>query len=264
MTFRGIPLVISSSERRASRSQLEEASTINEIRRRCFNRFGNFLDDLLSRLEGYFIPFPQWLELSETLFLFTKAESEPHGFHERMDFRTNQFDEILELEHSHTSMSIDKKMLLRAEFKTLTIKGFELVAPILEAGTPKALKHINSMAWYKICTEERHYRGLEEVIDYAFRFLLRDCNECTVESTIGDIDYVKGGKGSRRTRLTYTNHHEQMFIRKNGPPALLSADLRKQALDRVFREQDCWNFLVSRKLASMQSALVAHRLKKAK
>ena len=79
------------------------------------------------------------------------------------------------------------------------LRRAEILQPILEEGKIRSLKHINSAVWYKICTEPRYYTGIEEVIDYAFRFLLRDSNECTVESAIGDIDYVKGGKGSRRT-----------------------------------------------------------------
>ena len=174
------------------------------------------------------------------------------------------FDGLLELEHYHTPLSDSDKSLLRAQYTTLCILGFELVEPILQAGKPKALKHINRDVLYQICTTEEHYSGLQEIIQYAFRFLLRDCNECTVESAIGDIDYVKGGKGTRRSTLTYANHQEQMLLRKNGPHTLFSADLRKEALDHYFQNKDQWNFIVSRHLASMPSAVFASKLRKAK
>ena len=152
----------------------------------------------------------------------------------------------------------------RVQLYTLFLRGVEILRPILEEGKIRSLKHINCAVWYKICTETRYYTGIEEVIDYAFRFLLRDSNECTVESAIGDIDYVKVGKGTRRTRLTYENHHNQMFIRKNGPSPMVSESLRIQALQYVFQDQQSWNFIVSRNLASMPSQLLTKRLRKAK
>ena len=60
--------------------------------------------------------------------------------------------------------------------------------PIIEAGTPRALKHINSDVWYKICTIEDMHKNLKESIHLSF--LLRDCNECSAESNITDINYV--------------------------------------------------------------------------
>ena len=138
-----------------------------------------------------------------------------------------------------------KKALIQAEYNTLFLRGVEILKAILEEVKIKSLKHINSTVWYKILTEPRYFSDIEEVCQYAFRFLLRDSNECTVESTIGDIDYVKGGKGTQRTRLTYQHHHNQMFIRKNGPNPMLSESIRTQALEYVFQDQDSWNFIVS-------------------
>ena len=102
---------------------------------------------------------------------------------------------LMPLEHSHTPLSEDKKALIRAEYNTLFLRGVEILKAILEVKI-KSLKHINSTVWYKILTEPRYFSDIEEVCQYAFRFLLRDSNECTVESTIGDIDYVKEGKGT--------------------------------------------------------------------
>ena len=76
------------------------------------------------------------------------------------------------------------------------MRGVEILKPILEEGKIKSLKHINSAVWYKILTEPRYFSDIEEVCQYAFHFLLRDSNECTVKPTMGDIDYVKGGKGT--------------------------------------------------------------------
>lgn len=263
MEIQGVPLVMDSTERRISRSQVSDEVNPADLRRRAFSRFAVYLDSELDQLDKYFLPFPEWLKLSQKVFLFTRDEAEePSAFSERIDHRMDAFDEILELPSSHTPLTDRQKVLLRAQFKSLTILGLEVVEEILEAGSPTSLKHINHDAWYKICTTDL-CNNLEEVIQFSFIFLLRDSNECTVESTISDINYVKGGKASRRCALTYANHHDQMVVKINGPDPLESSTLRRKALNRLFADKDSWNFIISRRLATFQSTVCRNKKKKA-
>ena len=52
-------------------------------------------------------------------------------------------------------------------------------------------KTVNNLIRYKICSEEDHYKEVISILAYAFEFLIRDGNECSVEVLIGDIDFVK-------------------------------------------------------------------------
>ena len=72
-----------------------------------------------------------------------------------------------------------------------------------------------------------------ELKNMSLRFLIRDGNECTVESLIGDVDLVRG---TRRTRLEYEQLHRQLEIRRNGPHPLLPEceERRKAALNLMF------------------------------
>ena len=89
---------------------------------------------------------------------------------------------------------------------------------------------MNNLIWYQICLDESHFGNLKDIISLAFQFLIRDRNECSVESLIDDVGFVKG---DRRTRLTYENAFQQMFIRRNGPHPLLSKILRMKALQAM-------------------------------
>ena len=93
-----------------------------------------------------------------------------------------------------------------------------------------AKKTANNLIWYKICSEEDHYKEVISILAYAFEFLIRDGNECSVEVLIGDIDFVKT---DRRNRITYDNLLMQMFIRRNGPHPLLSKSLRLKVLKKI-------------------------------
>ena len=142
MEFQEVPLVVNCVKRRRSRSQGNQTFSADEIWQRAFKRFAEFIDSEVAQLEKYFLPFPEWLNLSEKVFLFTRNDNEPQDFNERLDLRKENFDGLLELEHYHTPLSDSDKSLLRAQYTTLCILGFELVEPILQTGKPKALKHI--------------------------------------------------------------------------------------------------------------------------
>ena len=52
-----------------------------------------------------------------------------------------------------------------------------------------------------------------EIKQFAMRSLIRDANERSVESAIGDTEMINT---SRRSHLSYDHFHKQMFIRQNG------------------------------------------------
>lgn len=264
MEYKEVPMLINAYERRRLRSHNNDAVTPLDIKKKSFERITIFLNDIVSQLERYFLPWPQWLELSESLFLFTPTSFEPEDREERLEFRLRQLEELFVLPHSHSPLTDDDKTLLRAQYTTLCITADEIAEEIYADGKLTLCKHINNCIWYTICSKENHFRGLQAIIDYAMRFLIRDFNECSVESLIGDVEFVKGGKGSRRTRLHYETLHEQMFIRKNGPHPLLSVQLRKEALDRVFEKTKKWKFIISHNFSNMPSKVFASRLQNAK
>lgn len=90
-------------------------------------------------------------------------------------------------------------------------------------------------------TQMRVFKTFVSKLIYALRFLIRDGNECSVESLIGDIDLTKSASSNRRSRIIYENLHKQMFIRRNGPHPLLSEHYRKRTLNKLFPSG--WNFI---------------------
>lgn len=105
---------------------------------------------------------------------------------------------------------------------------------------------------------------LQIIKNYALRFLIRDQNECIVESLIGDVAYVKSEK---RKSLSYEKMHEQMFLRKNGPHPMLSKDFREKVLNALFVDtQGClsaWRFLLSKHFKNAHSKTYMTYLTKA-
>ena len=91
-------------------------------------------------------------------------------------------------------------------------------------------RRINNLIWYKVCTNSNIYSPIKEIIQFAFSFLMRDQNECSVESLIGDIQYIDS---SDRSRLSHETATMQEFIKQNGPHPL-SEDLRRKSLDHLF------------------------------
>ena len=61
----------------------------------------------------------------------------------------------------------------------------------MKKASRNAKKTVNNLIWYEICSEEDHYKEVISILAYAFEFLIRDGNECSVEVLIGDIDFVK-------------------------------------------------------------------------
>ena len=81
---------------------------------------------------------------------------------------------------------------------------------------------------------------------------MRDQNECSVESLIGDIQEVDC---SNRPRLSLETATMQEFVRKNGPSPLFSWDLRKKTLNQMF--PNGWHFLVADRVGRFQSRAVS-------
>ena len=88
---------------------------------------------------------------------------------------------------------------------------------------------------------------------------MRDSNECSVETLIGDVNYVKG---TRRNRLEYENLQSQIFVKRNGPHPLLSETLRKDALN--FMYLNGWQFTKPKTFGCFASTAYNNVLKQAK
>ena len=136
-------------------------------------------------------------------------------------------------------LTLNEQAIFNEQYKTLFYKCIHIGNPLIktypyiffENDQQKYKKTANNLIWFTICSEEDHwYQELICIISYAFEFLIRDGNECSVEALIGDIDYVKT---DRRNRITYDNLLKQLFIRRNGPHPLLSKSIRLQALKRI-------------------------------
>ena len=78
LVFKNVPLLTDTYEQRRLRSSATRPLTVQEIRRQSFSRNHIFLDKYIRRLEDYFVhgryAWPNWLKLSEKLFLFTPSE----------------------------------------------------------------------------------------------------------------------------------------------------------------------------------------------
>ena len=81
---------------------------------------------------------------------------------------------------------------------------------------------------------------------------MRDKNECSVESLIGDIQEIDS---SKRPRLSHETATMQEFVRKNGPSPLFSWELRKRTLNQMF--PNGWHFLVADRVGRFQSCAVS-------
>ena len=103
------------------------------------------------------------------------------------------------------------------------------------------------------------FSPIKEIIHFALCFLSRDQNECSVESLIGDIQTIDS---KTRPRLSHETATMQEFVRQNGPNPLLSKDLRRKALDRMWPKG--WHFLVAERIGRFQSATVLSQLERAK
>ena len=69
-----VPLLVSSCEKRSLRTEDRQSSssrvTSQSIKVKCFVKYGKFLSSVIKELKRYFDDWPQWLLLSERLFLF--------------------------------------------------------------------------------------------------------------------------------------------------------------------------------------------------
>ena len=91
----------------------------------------------------------------------------------------------------------------------------------------------------------------------ALCFLVRDQNECAVESLIGELTSVDS---SSRPRISHETVTKQEFVHRNGPHPLLSKDIRKAALDKLFPKSQFpngWHFLSSEKIGKFLSTTVS-------
>ena len=140
----------------------------------------------------------------------------------------------------------EQKQVLRAQYTTLFINVEDLLKK-------DGQSHKNSNIWYKICTSSTCFECTKDILHFALSFLVRDQNECSVESLIGDIQEVDS---SNRPRLLHETATMQEFVQKNGPSPLFSWDLRKRTLNQMF--PNGWRFnLVQSQLSLL---IVRHRM----
>lgn len=259
-------MVTHSTEHRSLRSASQAPITSDDIRRVAFKKNELFLGHLVIKLSEYFLPWPVWLCHAERSLLFTATPNndEPEEFNERLAVRVQGFKDLVENTTLLHDLQEDEIPVLVEQYTTLCIIGLEMDEAISNADRFHSLKHINNKIWYDIGTTEVHYADLKRVIEYCLKVLVRDYNECTVESVIGDIAFVKGGKESRRSRIGYKTHQRQQFVRENGPDPLLSYDVRIEALNRQFQNQRVWNFLKSIRLGNIPSSTFSTLLQLAK
>ena len=91
---------------------------------------------------------------------------------------------------------------------------------------------------YKICIATNCYMNAQEINNYAFRFLIKDQNECLVESLMGAVDDVVI---LVRNSLSYDTAIKIIFVKRNVPTPFSSQELRKKLLDDMFDVK--WHFL---------------------
>ena len=178
--------------------------------------------------------------------MFIGVEDDNMTTDERIRLRSSDLSDLFEEPSLQPVLSSDRPALIE-QYKDLFFKALNIVDKLKsqvnlvtvigedsyhstlfkDNGQPKCKKTVNNAAWYEICSEEENCKDLIGIITFAFEFLIRDGNECSVESLIGDIKHVKD---LRRNRLNYDNMLRQLFIRRNGPHPLLSKTLRMKAL----------------------------------
>lgn len=259
MTYKHVPLLLRGGpERRSCRSIAEQPSTPDQLRSTCLNKYKNFLNSALQQLQKYFEDkYPTWLKLAEILFLFIGARDDTLSISERIELRLAKLEDLMKCELINP-LTPDEKQVLRAQYKTLFIRSIHIVNEVkreiptlFENEKPISVKIVNNLVWYDVCSKEEYFHDIKNIIEFSLRFLIRDANECSVETLIGDVDHVKSIK---RTKLQYENLHKQLFIRENGPHPLLSDEIRKKALNELYPRG--WHFLKSQVLTSSTSSKV--------
>ena len=253
--FQGVPLLDRGQVGRASRGVSSGASEIEArgLKARMMPVFAKVLHDYIAKMNDYF-EWPQWLILSELIFLWDNDCDD--SFQNRLHFRLSKLDELMELPFRPEPLTEGEKPILKEQYKTLFITASEILK---ELGQEVNRQEVNRSIWYEICTSPVHYSPIKEILHFAMCFLVRDQNECSVESLIGDIERVDC---SDKPRLVHETVTKIMFVKRNGPNPLLSNDVRKKALDRHF--PNGWHFEVQQRLGKLHSSVVSRLLKDAK
>ena len=258
LTFKGVPLLFPGEQGRRTRSVSQEVTASTNFISDLYLSFSKFLTDYINQLEGYFFPWPTWLSLSENLFLFDNDLN--HSTQTRLDFRLSQLDCLFDQLFRQEPMTNDEKFVLKRQYENLTMAAFN----IYNECSLENQKHLNSKVWYKICTTPVIFQTNKEMIHMALCFLVRDQNECAVESLIGEITTVDS---SSRPRILHETVTKQAFVHRNGPHPLLSEEVRKAALDKLFPKSlfpNGWHFLSAERIGKFHSTTVSRHENEAK
>lgn len=248
-TFQGVPIVLAGQQGRRSRNIDTHVGTTSLKPLLC-PIFAKLIGDYLSQLEKYFLPWPEWLSLTEDIFIWNNDLEE--SSQNRLQYRLSSLEKLIECPMQPEQMTVDQKQILKDQYTTLFIQVQDLLK---ENGQIQK----NSDIWNKICTTASCYECTKDIIYFALCFLVRDQNECSVESLIGDIQEIDS---KNRPRLSHKTATMQEFVRKNGPNPLTSWELRKKALDRIWPKG--WHFLVADRVGRFQSAVVTSLVSDAK
>lgn len=176
----------------------------------CFNQFANFVSHIVQQIEQYFV-WPEWLILCEELFMFSQCQDLPLA--NRLNNNLQSLDKLFGLPCTHIPHTDNEKKILEQQYKSLFFKMEDMANALIQqhkGSKPLSMNQLNMKIWYNVLLNKTE---LMEIKQFAMRFLIRDANERSVESAIGDIEMINA---SRRSNLSYDHFHKQMFIRQNG------------------------------------------------
>ena len=122
--------------------------------------FEKLLSGQLQYFDKYFLPWPEWLNLTEDVFFFDQDRGE--SFNDCITYRLSQ-----EKKFRPEPITDTEKEILKGQYRTLYIVADEIFAKNTE-------KLVNNKIWYTICTTETLYRPIKNIINFALRFLTRD------------------------------------------------------------------------------------------
>ena len=91
---------------------------------------------------------------------------------------------------------------------------------------------------YYILTEKKIYSGLQDLLDFMLKVIVRSYNECVIEGMCN----VLQNHDSVYRPLSHETAKAECFIAKNCPPAVMAKSLLTAALDKHFEKIGYWNF----------------------
>ena len=138
-------------------------------------KFARYIDILFFDLECRLVPWPQWVRLSDDCFNFRSDISDEE--------RKLRLEKLMQEKYGPVPLKDDEKARIHAEYVTLMIPA--------KALRENAKLDTAEEYWYKLSTVQQYYENCPNINEFAFRFLTRTFNKCTVESEVSAIDSIK-------------------------------------------------------------------------